>query len=69
VKFKQQKRAGKIYVRGVVTVAEWEEGQLALMAPDKKTLRRLWNHMWAHKPIDMTKVKPYRVMRDERAKK
>ncbi len=68
MKFKKQKKAGKIYVRGVVTVAEWEEGQLALMAPNRAVLKKLWKHMWTFSPIDMTKVKPYCVMRDRSRK-
>jgi len=69
MKFKIQRRAGRTYVRGVVTVAEWDAGELGIMAPDRKTLRKLWNCLWPTRPVDMSKVKNYCVMKDTRKRK
>lgn len=60
--FKKQKRCGRTFVRGFVTKAEYTNGmEVAVMAPTRRTLRKLWEIEWPHKPFDPAMVKPFIV--------
>lgn len=62
-KFEKQKRAGRTFVRGFVTKAEYTSGmEIAIMAPTRRALRELWKIEWPHKPFDPAKVKPFIVV-------
>lgn len=50
--FKKQHRAGRTYVRGVVTRLDYNGFSVAVMAPDKATLRKYFAAHYTTRPFD-----------------